>query len=111
MKEEVFKRLKKLRGEFTLPRDKRMGSEAEKSLRKAIVRQEAAKLDGIKELSELMREKIGDITFMLAWDEKIKEDQRQDLFVERGCYQYLVSFFTDAEPTIKGIEKMVEENL
>jgi len=111
MKADLLKKLKQLRERYTFPQDKRTVDQAEKELRKAIIRQEASKMDGIKELIGLLEGKIKDITFSLAWDKELKEEQRQNLFVERECYQYLVSFFAEAEPTIKSIEKMVEENL
>ena len=109
--EGLFKKLKQLREDYTFPQDKRAVDESEKELRIAIVKQEAGKLDGIKELVKLLEGKIKDITFSLAWDGELKEDQRKNLFAERECYKYLTSFFSDAKQTIKDIEEMVEENL
>lgn len=113
MKDDLFKKLHQLRDEYTFPRDKRAVEQAVREVRKAIVRQEASKLDGIKELIRLLEKKTKDITLILAWDKELKEEQRQNLFVERECYQYLISFFdeTEAKQTIKSAEKMVEENL
>lgn len=112
---QLFTKLKKLREIYSFEMDKEMIMEWEKKVRTALVREDLGKHKAVKDLIKNIDKMIKEITFSLAWDDKLSKpehvQQRRDMFVSRRNFQWLISFFTDSKKQIENIEKRVEEEI
>lgn len=111
MASELETKIQKLRTLYSFDQDKKMTLEWETKVREMMVRAEASKLDGVKDLIAELEKMIRDISSLLAWDNEMTQEQRNTAFVKRECYLWLFSFFNDPEKVIKNITAAVEEEL
>lgn len=109
--EEISRNLTALKEKYTFDRDKRKVEVWEGEVKKKLIRKELANADGIKELISELAKKINDFTYWLAWDKTLTEQERNNLYIERDCYWWLLSFFTDPAKSLNNLQNKVEKEL
>lgn len=108
---ELLSKLKFLREKYTFKDEKYKVFAWEKAIRGKLVRADVVKYDGIKELITELAKMINEITYSLAWDKTLTEDQRKDFFLKRESWMWLLSFFAEPSKYIINLEKKVANEL
>ena len=70
--------------------------------------QELGKMDVVKEIVKQLKEQIKNINDRLRDD---KEVNRDELFIQRDCWHWLINLFTSADDLLLQINEDIENNL
>jgi hypothetical protein len=98
-------KLQKLRAIYVDPDDHAFLDEIEKGLRRRIVESDLVSNDVVRAIIEDGRKKIEEITFILANDRNISEQERKLLFDKREVHQFYLDRFGSGEKAKEAIEK------
>ena len=107
--QELLRKLKELKEKYTWSFDKLAINAEIRQVKEAIVRDDMMRYKPIKDLVKAMRNMIDDITFALGKDRTLTEEERAKLFERRDAFEWLISFFGEAQETLKGAKKKVEK--
>lgn len=109
--QEISQNLATLKEQYTFDRHKRKVELWEEEIKKKFIRKEFAKSDGIKELISELAKKINDLTNLLAWERNATEQERNNWNIERDCYWWLLSFFSEPSKCLNSLGEKVKEEL
>ena len=83
----------------------------ERTVKKATVRTNAMKNDGIKMIIERYLKELSDINTQLLGNRKLTDDDRKYLFVRKDFCLRFLKLFQVAKAKLASVEKTVEESL
>lgn len=109
--DELIKKIEEVKQKYTFENDKANADSLIKRVRKLSLKKEITKNPVIQELISTLVSEIETITRFLAWDEKAKDEVREEKRIKRDAYIFLISFFGNPENELENIQKRVEGDI
>ena len=105
--EELTKGLEKIRAAIDDPSDSEEIQNIQKELKRAMVKGNLAKHDGIKLLIEYYRSQVVEINIQLANNRDLTEKERDRFFERKSWINDLIGFF-DVKQVVQEAEELVD---
>lgn len=111
--QQIQEKITKLRDIYLEDYDQKQIDAIEKALRTKVAASKIADNDIAKELIKDAVSRIKDINFLLAYDRKLTEVEREGLFKERIVHQWWLDRFgvKNLDNLLKSLEEYVDEKL
>lgn len=83
----------------------------EQEIKKQTNLTELSKNEILKDVLKNLRQFVEDINISLVEDESMSQEKRNELFIQRTCWLWLINLFTDSKKVLKEIEDNIKDNL